>query len=86
MTIDELAELFAVDRDLIIAANENISLSAGAVVKIPVEESRIYVMDKGDTLWRIRTTYGVSVEDIKILNNIDDETSIPVGTVIVLPE
>ena len=86
MTIDELAELFAVDWDLIIAANENISLSAGAVVKIPVEESRIYVMDKGDTLWRIRTTYGVSVEDIKILNNIDDETSIPVGTVIVLPE
>ena len=43
-------------------------------------------MEKGDTLWKLRTIYGVSVEEIKELNNIEDESNISVGTVIILPE
>lgn len=86
ITIEELAEMFTVDQDLILEANKDVELSIGAKVKIPVEKSRIYIMEKGDTLWKIHTIYGVSVEAIKKLNNIVDESNIPVGTIIIIPE
>ena len=86
ITIDDLAVKFAVSRELILEANKDLEVSIGASIKIPVDKSRIYIMEKGDTLWKIHTRYGVSVEQIKELNNIKDESNIPVGTVIIIPE
>ena len=86
ITIDDLAVKFAVSRELILEANKDLEVSIGASIKIPVDKSRIYIMEKGDTLWKIHTRYGVSVEEIKELNNIKDESNIPVGTVIIIPE
>lgn len=86
LTIDEVAEKFAVDKELLQEINPGLEMRIGTSIKIPVEKSRIYVMEKGDTLWKLRTIYGVSVEEIKELNNIEDESNISVGTVIILPE
>ncbi|HOA41572.1 MAG TPA: LysM peptidoglycan-binding domain-containing protein [Halanaerobiales bacterium] len=86
LTIDEVAEKFAVDKELLQEINPGLEMRIGTSIKIPVEKSRIYVMEKGDTLWKLCTIYGVSVEEIKELNNIEDESNISVGTVIILPE
>lgn len=86
ITINELAELFTVQKDLILEANKDINLSVGSYINIPVDESRIYVIQKGDTLWKIHTMFNANVGDIKRLNNITDETNISVGTVIVIPQ
>ncbi|NLM98200.1 MAG: LysM peptidoglycan-binding domain-containing protein, partial [Halanaerobiaceae bacterium] len=86
ITIKELAELFNVQEELIQEANKGRSFSVGSSIYIPVDESRIYIINKGDTLWKIHKMFNVEIEDIKKLNNIIDETNISVGTAIVIPQ
>ena len=38
----------------------------------PTEEGVYYVVNKGDTLWRLSKIYGVTVKDIIALNNIEN--------------
>ena len=47
-------------------------LSIGQQLKIPnsVSNEIIYVVKSGDNLWKIANSYGVSVDDIKKLNNL----------------
>ena len=44
-----------------------------------------HVVEKGQTLWRISRAYGVDLETLQWVNNIDDVTSIPVGKKLFIP-
>ncbi|MBI4828491.1 MAG: peptidoglycan DD-metalloendopeptidase family protein [Nitrospinae bacterium] len=46
---------------------------------------RYHVIKKGETLYRISRMYGVSVEEIKRINNITDVSAVEAGTRIYLP-
>ncbi|MFP4662174.1 MAG: LysM peptidoglycan-binding domain-containing protein [Halanaerobiales bacterium] len=86
VTVEELAEKFSVDEELIVEANRHINTAVGAYMNIPVPHSRIYIFKKDDTLWKIHSLFDVSVEEIKELNDIENENAISVGTEIVIPE
>ena len=47
--------------------------------------SRVHVVSKGETLYRISKTYGSSVEAIMSANGITDVTSVAIGTRLVVP-
>lgn len=53
----------------------------------PLQEEKgvFHLVEKGQTLWRIARTYGVSLEVIKEANQIEDETKIIVGQKIFIP-
>jgi len=47
--------------------------------------SRVHVVSKGETLYRISKTYGSSVEAIMSANGITDVTAVAIGTRLVVP-
>ncbi len=51
---------------------------------IPVLGSNIYVVKKGDTLWNIAKTFGISVTDLKETNNLTSN-SLSIGQTLVIP-
>ena len=63
-------------------------LSIGQVLKIPdiVEKSdtSVYYVKKGDSLYGIAKSYGVSVEDIKKLNNLSNN-NLSIGQELLIP-
>ncbi len=85
ITVRELANLYNIKEELIIEANKDNNASVGSTINLPLPKSRIYTMKKGDTLYKIHNLYGVSIEDIKKLNRIENEHIISMGTEIVLP-
>lgn len=63
-----------------------ISISSCASVPPSRDEVGVYhTVEKGQTLWRIAKSYGVSMEAIKEVNKIEDETRIFVGQKIFIP-
>jgi len=44
-----------------------------------------HVIEKGQTLWRISRAYGVDLETVQWVNDIDDVTSIPIGKKLFIP-
>ncbi|MBN1439272.1 MAG: LysM peptidoglycan-binding domain-containing protein [Anaerolineales bacterium] len=51
----------------------------------PLEDGRIlYVVQEGDTLWKISAITGVPIDELERLNNIRREDSLQVGTTLVL--
>lgn len=63
-------------------------LTIGQVLRIPdiVEKSdtSVYYVKKGDTLYGIAKSYGVSVDDIKRLNNLNSN-SLSIGQELLIP-
>ncbi|MGI6207388.1 MAG: LysM peptidoglycan-binding domain-containing protein [Anaerolineae bacterium] len=51
----------------------------------PTPEPTVYVVVQGDTLSRIARSFGVTVEALAELNNIEDPNRISVGQVLVIP-
>ncbi len=49
------------------------------------ENFKEHIMQKGETLWRISKNYGVSLEELCKINNIDDITKVKTGTIIMIP-
>ena len=45
----------------------------------------MYIVKKGDSLWKIAKEFGSSVEDIAITNGIEDENKIMPGQKIFIP-
>ena len=45
----------------------------------------IYIVKKGDTLWNIAKRYKSTVENIKQINNIEDEDKIEVNQQLFIP-
>jgi lipoprotein NlpD len=57
----------------------------GAEPERRAPQTRIHVVSKGETLYRISKTYGSSVEAIMSANGITDVTSVAIGTRLVVP-
>ena len=66
----------------------NNNLYIGQILKLPTEkqpeENKIYTVKPGDTLYRIATQNNTTVDIIKILNNLKDDT-LSIGQQILIP-
>ena len=51
----------------------------------PDYDTRVHVVRKGETLWRISQRYGTTVEAIAYANRLSDPTQIPVGQRLWIP-
>lgn len=64
------------------------NLSIGQVLKIPTNEKEVvgntYIVKSGDTLYSIASKYGVSVNEIKDLNNLTNNT-LTIGKSLIIP-
>ena len=73
-----IARRYGTDIETLISLNnlKNTSLAIGQVLNIPGPEEAdnvvYYNVKKGDTLWDISRKYGVTIQDIRRSNNIDD--------------
>ena len=52
---------------------------------IPVADSNYYIVKKGDTLWNIARTYGISVNELKEVNNLTSN-SLSIGQSLFIPK
>ena len=64
----------------------NNNLSIGQVLKLPTSNtgSNTYTVQKGDTLWNIAKKYNTTVNEIKSLNNLTNN-SLSIGQILKLP-
>jgi len=97
-TLWTLSQRFGVSIDDIRSLNNLTSdaLSVGQVLKIPSEESTgesggestgnyfNYTVQSGDTLWTLSQRFGVSIDDIRSLNNLTSD-ALSVGQVLKIP-
>ena len=79
-TVDELKKLNNINNNM---------LSIGQVLKIPtktvdVGDTDIYQVKSGDTLYSIAKKYNISVNELKGLNNLDDD-DLSVGKILKVP-
>ena len=87
-TLTSIVKKFAANMELVIAKNK---LNKTGVIKddlvliVPVPLDRIYVLKSKETLWRIAKRYGTTLEVLKDLNGIKDETKVYAGELVVLP-
>lgn len=81
-TLYGIASSYGVSVDDIKALNNLVdnTLSIGQELLIPTDKTitetnyEVYTVKRGDTLYGIATSYGVSVDDIKVLNNLTSNT------------
>ena len=79
-TVDELKKLNNLDTD---------ALSIGQILKIPVKsidtgETDIYQVMKGDTLYSIANKYGISVQELKDINDLSTD-NLSIGQLLKVP-
>ena len=88
-TLYKIAKQFDVSVNDLIDYNElpTTVLSVGQVLRIPTigPSNVIYIVKRGDTLYQIANSYGVSVDAIKKLNNLDSNT-LSIGQQLYIPE
>lgn len=87
-TLYSIAKTLGVTVDEIISTNNlnNNNLSIGQQLKIPGVnvENNTYTVKKGDSLYSIANKYGTTVNDLKMLNNLNNN-SLSIGQVLLLP-
>ncbi len=91
-TLYKIATSYGVSVDALKSFNNLTSntLSIGQVLTIPSAEalpsmpSQTYTVQKGDTLYKIATSYGVSVDALKSFNNLTSNT-LSIGEVLKIP-
>lgn len=67
----------------------NNSLSIGQILKVPTKEidlgdTEIYQVEKGDTLYGIANKYGISLSELKAINNLEND-NLAIGQLINVP-
>ena len=68
------------------------TLSIGQVIKIPNDNNKvidgnnssIYIVEKGDNLWNIARKYNVSLQDLRLINNLTSDL-LSVGQMLIIP-
>ena len=79
-TVDELKKINNLNND---------ALSIGQILKIPVKsidigETDIYQVEKGDTLYSIANKYGISVQELKDINDLSTD-NLSIGQLLKVP-
>ena len=81
ITVDELKELNNLK-------NNTITVGQNLKVKLteekPIEDYLLYTIKSGDSLWKIANTYGVTVNELKQVNNLSG-TTLQIGDVLLIP-
>ena len=83
-----IARRYGVTVDALKSANGKTSnlLSIGEVLVIPTNTNttRTYTVKSGDSLWKIATTYGVSVNALKTANGLTSDL-LSIGQILIIP-
>ncbi len=87
-TLYSIAKNLGVSVDALKTANNKTSnlLSIGEVLVIPAETTSVktYIVKSGDSLWKIATNNGISVNALKSANNLTSDL-LSIGQVLVIP-
>jgi len=84
--INIVAGKFGIAKESILSFNKVNSVASGMVLTIPVPETHLYTLKKGETLWRVHQKFNVDLQLLTEINNIEDYTNLPVGKILVLPK
>jgi len=67
----------------------SLSIILSLVLYLPVSAQEgneaYYIVQEGDSLWNIATRFGVSLEDLQQVNNINDASQVGIGARLVIP-
>ncbi len=77
LTVDELKKMNNLTSD-------TLSIGKSLIVSMPSGKTTTYTVSKGDTLYGIANKFGVSVDSIKSLNNLTNNT-LSIGQVLKIP-
>ena len=68
--------------------NENTVVVEESVSSVDsvVNETKIHIVQKGESLWVIAKKYGVSVQDIVKANNIENQNIIKINQKLIIPD
>ncbi len=86
-----ISRMYGISVDDIKNANNLTSniLTIGQVLTIPTDEvssntSNLYVVKKGDSLWSIANRFGVSINQIRMINNLNSDI-LSIGQTLIIP-
>lgn len=86
-----ISRMYGISVDDIKNANNLTSniLTIGQVLTIPTDEvssntSNLYVVQKGDSLWSIANRFGVSINQIRMMNNLNSDI-LNIGQTLIIP-
>lgn len=77
MTVNKLKELNSL-------TNNNLSIGQKLIVSDVVDDTDIYVVKKGDSLYKIANKYNTTVNELKELNNLTSD-SLSIGQILSVP-
>lgn len=80
ISVDELAAANGLDPSSAIPAGQDVAILGEAD-----PDTAVYVVEPGDTLASIATFYGVTTEDIRSLNTIENVQDLRIGTEVLIP-
>lgn len=90
-TIESIAENIGINADFLRAINglnKNYMLKEGMQIIVPFKEEGNfdkYIVQKGDTIYSIAATYGISINDLLMLNGLDTNDYIYPNQEILVP-
>ena len=92
-TLAKIAETFGTTVEALAKLNgiaDPDTIFAGDILKLPFsakkQEMTKYIVEEGDTLWKIAKRFNVKVVDLINLNRLTNPDCIAIGQVIIIPE
>lgn len=87
-TLTDIARLYGVDIDTIIAANaiaDPNRIRAGEKLTVPNMNGVLHTVQRGESLWSIANYYEVTIDEIVAANGIKNPNSLQVGQQLIIP-